>query len=124
MTIPVSLASLTLINQTADSFSGTLFSLFGDSFSLGEQFSEVRKLYEIENVQNRVAEGKEPFPENRQSLRNGISVEFRCLQYSSLHVGVAEACIFQECIVPVPWCRGVCSQARFVQNRSGAALRK
>ena len=98
--------------------------LFGESFSLAEQLSAVRKLYEIENVQNKVADGKEPFPENRQSLRSGISVEFRCLQYSSLHVSVAEACICQECIVPVPWCRGVCSQACFVQDRSWAALRK
>ncbi|KAG1740004.1 P-loop containing nucleoside triphosphate hydrolase protein [Suillus lakei] len=39
---------------------------------------EVRNLYEIENIQNKMVDGTEPFPENRQSLRNGISVEFRC----------------------------------------------
>ncbi|OJA13412.1 hypothetical protein AZE42_05944 [Rhizopogon vesiculosus] len=81
MTIPLSLASLTLINQTATSFSSTLFALFGESFSLGEQFAEVRKLYEIENVPNKVVDGKEPFPENQQSLRSGISVEFKNVSF-------------------------------------------
>jgi hypothetical protein len=64
MTIPLSLASLTLINQTSNSFSATLFSLFGESFSLAEQFANVRKLYEIENVQNKVVDGTIPFLED------------------------------------------------------------
>ncbi|KAG1845086.1 P-loop containing nucleoside triphosphate hydrolase protein [Suillus subalutaceus] len=47
----------------------TLFSLFGESFSLAEQFANVRKLYEIENVQNKVVDGAEPFPENHRLSR-------------------------------------------------------
>jgi hypothetical protein len=81
MTIPLSLASLTLINQTSQSFSSTLFSLFGESSSLAEQFADVRKLYQIANVPNKVVDGTEPFPENQQSIRSGISIEFRCLDY-------------------------------------------
>ncbi|KAG1777296.1 P-loop containing nucleoside triphosphate hydrolase protein [Suillus placidus] len=81
MTIPLSLASLTLINQTSNSFSATLFSLFGESFSLAEQFANVRKLYEIENVQNKVVDGTKPFPENQQALKSGISVEFRNVSF-------------------------------------------
>lgn len=123
MTIPLSLASLTLINQTSNSFSTTLFSLFGESFSLGEQFANVRKLYEIENVQNKVVDGAESFPENQQALKSGISVEFRLvtiphvLQSFLMHV-------CQECFVPIPWCREVCSPECFVYNWSWSALRK
>lgn len=105
MTIPLSLASLTLINQTSNSFSATLFSLFGESFSLAEQFSNVRKLYEIENVQNKVVDGAESFPENQQALKGGISVEFRnvsfrypgaekyALQNVSFTIGAGQLCI-------------------------------
>ncbi|KAG2364745.1 hypothetical protein BDR07DRAFT_1450146 [Suillus spraguei] len=105
MTIPLSLASLTLINQTSNSFSATLFSLFGESFSLAEQFSNVRKLYEIENVQNKVVDGAEPFPENQQAIKSGISVEFRnvsfrypgaeryALQNVSFTIGAGQLCV-------------------------------
>lgn len=46
---------------------------------MAEQLSSVRKLYEIENVVNKVVDGSEPFPENQQLLRNGIRVEFKCV---------------------------------------------
>lgn len=44
---------------------------------MAEQLASVRRLYEIENISNRVVDGREPFPENRQKLNDGISVEFR-----------------------------------------------
>ncbi|KAH0838718.1 hypothetical protein J3R83DRAFT_7048 [Lanmaoa asiatica] len=75
--IPISIASLTLINHAANTFSSSLFTLFGESFSLAEQFASVRKLYEISNVRNRIVDGKVSFPENQQALRHGISIEFR-----------------------------------------------
>ncbi|KAN0101039.1 P-loop containing nucleoside triphosphate hydrolase protein [Tylopilus felleus] len=75
--IPVSIASLTLVNQTANTFSSSLFALYGESFSLAEQFGSVRKLYEITNIRNRIVDGNIPFPENHQTLRHGISIEFR-----------------------------------------------
>ncbi|KAG1765412.1 P-loop containing nucleoside triphosphate hydrolase protein [Suillus occidentalis] len=99
MTIPLSLASLTLINQTSNSFSATLFSLFGESFSLAGA------LYEIENVQNKVVDGAESFPENQQALKSGISVEFRnvsfrypgaekyALQNVSFTIGAGQLCV-------------------------------
>jgi hypothetical protein len=40
-------------------------------------YSRVRRLYEMINIPNRVIDGTEPFPEDQQSIRNGISVEFR-----------------------------------------------
>ncbi|KAI6137034.1 P-loop containing nucleoside triphosphate hydrolase protein [Pisolithus sp. B1] len=79
--IPISLASLTLITQTANSFSSTLFQLFGESFSLSEQFASVRKLYEISTIPNRVVDGTISFPENQQTLKHGVSIEFRHVSF-------------------------------------------
>ncbi|KAI6133883.1 P-loop containing nucleoside triphosphate hydrolase protein [Pisolithus croceorrhizus] len=81
ISIPISLASLTLITQTANSFSSTLFQLFGESFSLSEQFASVRKLYEISTIPNRVVDGTISFPENQQTLKYGVSIEFRHVSF-------------------------------------------
>ncbi|KAI5989752.1 P-loop containing nucleoside triphosphate hydrolase protein [Pisolithus albus] len=81
ISIPISLASLTLITQTANSFSSTLFQLFGESFSLSEQFASVRKLYEISTIPNRVVDGTISFPENQQTLKLGVSIEFRNVSF-------------------------------------------
>ncbi|KAJ8582269.1 P-loop containing nucleoside triphosphate hydrolase protein [Rhizopogon salebrosus TDB-379] len=42
---------------------------------------DVRKLYEFENVPNKVVDGTEPFPEDQQSIRSGISLEFRNVSF-------------------------------------------
>lgn len=80
-TVPLTLAlALFLVERTSRS-------LFFDNFSpyergnLATQLADVRALYEIKNVQNKVVDGKEPFPENKQSLRSGISVEFRHVSF-------------------------------------------
>jgi len=92
MTTPLALASLTVTNMTFSSFASGKPLQFG-KVSLVRLLADVRELYEMENIQNKVVDGTEPFPENKQSLRNGISVEFRWLYYSSLHVGISKACI-------------------------------
>jgi hypothetical protein len=75
--IPLSLASLHLIRENAQSFSSSVFALLDETGNMAEQLASVRKLYEIENIPNKVIDGREPFPENQQTLNNGISVEFR-----------------------------------------------
>lgn len=75
--IPLSLASLNLIRDNANAFSNAVFTLMDETGSIAEQLANVRKLYEIENIPNKVVDGQEPFPENRQTLGKGISVEFR-----------------------------------------------
>lgn len=75
--IPVSLASLHLIRENAHSFSQAVFSLLDETSSMAEQLASVRKLYEIENIRNKVADGREPYPENQQTLSSGIAIEFR-----------------------------------------------
>jgi hypothetical protein len=47
-------------------------------------------------------DGKEPFPENQQSLRSGISVEFRYLNHSLLHVGMSKACVSGMYLSSIP----------------------
>ena len=42
-----------------------------------ERLSTLRKFYETRNIENQVEDGGVPFPENEQSIRDGISLEFR-----------------------------------------------
>ncbi|KAI0726052.1 P-loop containing nucleoside triphosphate hydrolase protein [Fomitopsis betulina] len=80
-TIPVSLASLNLIQQTASSFGWTVYNLFGQFGSIADQLATVRRMYDIVNIPNRVPDGTVPFPEDTQKVRSGITVEFRNVSY-------------------------------------------
>ncbi|KAG6819629.1 hypothetical protein H0H93_010049 [Arthromyces matolae] len=75
--IPISLASLNLITQTSTSFTHTLVSLYNETGSLTQKFADIRRLYAVENIPNRVLDGTESFPEDGRSLELGISIEFR-----------------------------------------------
>jgi ABC-type multidrug transport system fused ATPase/permease subunit len=85
MTTPISLASLMLIKHAFHSFNHADLSLSDMISVLATNLCDIRNLYETECMQNKVVDGTEPFPENQQSLRSGISVEFRnvSFQYSS-----------------------------------------
>ncbi|KAG1768462.1 P-loop containing nucleoside triphosphate hydrolase protein [Suillus placidus] len=105
MTTPISLASLILIKQVFQPFSNTNFLLSIPLSALANNLSEIRNLYEIENTQNKVVDGTEPFPENQQSLTSGISVEFRnvsfqypgadryALRDASFKIGAGQLCV-------------------------------
>ncbi|KAG1746811.1 P-loop containing nucleoside triphosphate hydrolase protein [Suillus lakei] len=73
--VPLSFASLVIMEYTSNSFIST-HPLPYRIFNLAARFTGVRDLYEFKNVQNKVVDGIEPFPENQQSLGGGISVEF------------------------------------------------
>ena len=83
--MPVSLASLTLIQRAVSQFQGPLWSLLYRASSLSESFRSIRQLYEVVNVKNQVVDGTEPYPEDRQTLRTGISVEFRSVMLHPNH---------------------------------------
>ncbi|KAF8588476.1 P-loop containing nucleoside triphosphate hydrolase protein [Ramaria rubella] len=74
--IPVSLASLTLIRQTVASFATSLTGLFSQTSSMSETFASIRRLYEIVHIENHVIDGTKPYPENQQALKNGMAIEF------------------------------------------------
>ncbi|KAG2084537.1 P-loop containing nucleoside triphosphate hydrolase protein [Suillus discolor] len=76
-TTPVSLASLIWIKQAFDPY----FSISSMFSILTTNLAQIRDLYEIENIRNQVVDGTEPFPENQQSLANGISVEFKNVSF-------------------------------------------
>lgn len=75
--IPVSIASMRLVQETTSSFIGAFMGFLNESGSIAERFHKVRQLYEIENIPNNVVDGNIRFPEDRQSIRSGMSVEFR-----------------------------------------------
>ncbi|EDR16100.1 uncharacterized protein LACBIDRAFT_301848 [Laccaria bicolor S238N-H82] len=74
--IPLSLASLTLITQTTQSFTLTLFSFFDGTSSIANKLSSIRKLYEVGNIPNQVLDGTLPFPEDQSFLLQGLSIQF------------------------------------------------
>ncbi|EJF56118.1 P-loop containing nucleoside triphosphate hydrolase protein [Dichomitus squalens LYAD-421 SS1] len=79
--MPVSLASLNLLQQTTSHFSFTVWRFFDQTSSITEQLSTIRKLYEVANIPNRVEDGKVPFPEDAQKLRHGVSLEFKNVSF-------------------------------------------
>ena len=52
-------------------------SLLQQTGNVSGRLSALRKLYEAGNIPNQVTDGAVPFPENEQSIRDGISLEFR-----------------------------------------------
>ncbi|TDL28942.1 P-loop containing nucleoside triphosphate hydrolase protein [Rickenella mellea] len=80
--IPVSLASLNLIQSTVQEFAFQALHVFDKMFgSIGEAFHAVRKLYDIQNITNRVIDGPNSFPEDQQKVALGVSVEFRNVSF-------------------------------------------
>ncbi|VDC06145.1 unnamed protein product [Peniophora sp. CBMAI 1063] len=76
LSIPVSMASLNVVEQSTSSFLQRFVHMRYQLYQLSNSMRSLRVLYEIEVVDNTVTDGKLPYPENTQSLRSGISVEF------------------------------------------------
>jgi hypothetical protein len=79
--IPVSLASLHMLQQSISTFAMRMHYISEDVGSISTRLSDLRKLYEAENIPNKVVDGMIPFPENAQSIGDGISLEFRYFIY-------------------------------------------
>ncbi|OBZ79055.1 Lipid A export ATP-binding/permease protein MsbA [Grifola frondosa] len=79
--MPVSLASLNLIQQTTLRFTLALYGLFQRTGSVAKQLAAVRRLYEVAKIPNRVVDGAVPFPEDAQNLVSGVSLEFRNVSF-------------------------------------------
>jgi hypothetical protein len=75
--IPLSMASLGIIQQSSSSFLGHIAELMSSTESLAEKLSSLRKLYEADRIPIKVPDGTQPFPENAQSLHGGVSVELK-----------------------------------------------
>ncbi|KAF5351573.1 hypothetical protein D9758_007222 [Tetrapyrgos nigripes] len=80
--IPLSLASLTLITSTTTSFSNSLLRLFQQGGSIANHWADVRRFYEVVAVENRVRDGSFPFPENQKEMElSGVQLEFRNVSF-------------------------------------------
>lgn len=86
--IPVSIASMRLVQETTSSFMSAFMGFLNESGSIAERFHKVRQLYEIKNVPNNVVDGNISFPEDRHSLKSGMSVEFRFVSIKQPHHGI------------------------------------
>jgi len=75
--IPISIASMRLVQEATSNFMSAFMGFLNESGSIAERFHKVRQLYEIENIPNNVVDGKISFPEDKQTLKSGMSVEFR-----------------------------------------------
>ena len=76
-TIPISLASLHLMEEASASFMGHITMLLLQTGDFSDDLLNLRKLLEAGNITNKVVDGTIPFPENQQSIQEGISLEFR-----------------------------------------------
>ena len=79
--IPVSLASLHLLQQSINTFAMRMHNISSNVGSIATRLSSLRRLHEAENIPNKVVDGTTPFPENAQSISDGISLEFRYFIY-------------------------------------------
>jgi hypothetical protein len=75
--IPISLASLNLVKNAAEQCRHAIMELYMQGGGVGENLSSLHKLYNIEHIANKVEDGKIPYPENQQTIQDGISVQFR-----------------------------------------------
>ncbi|KAF8264168.1 P-loop containing nucleoside triphosphate hydrolase protein [Lactarius quietus] len=79
--LPVSIASFHLLKQSLSTFARRIKSISQIMGGISARLSSLRKLYEAENISNKVVDGTTPFPENAQSIGDGISLEFRNVSF-------------------------------------------
>ena len=79
--MPVSLASLNLLQTTTSHFAFTLWRFFDQTSSITEQLATVRRLYDVAKIPNRITDGTVPFPEDAQSIRHGVALEIRNVSF-------------------------------------------
>jgi hypothetical protein len=77
LSVPVSMASLTLIESSTTNFFSRLMEFQRQTISYPNTLQDIRQLYDLEQMENKVVDGDRPFPENSESLRHGVTIEFR-----------------------------------------------
>ena len=65
------------MQEASESFMSHVGTLISNTGDFSEQLLKLRKLLEANNIPNKVVDGTIPFPEDQQSIRDGISLEFR-----------------------------------------------
>ncbi|KAI0638774.1 P-loop containing nucleoside triphosphate hydrolase protein [Trametes polyzona] len=79
--MPVSLASLEMVQKSTNDFAYSMFELVSSTQNFAAQLGEVRKLYEVVNMPNKVLDGTVSFPEDTAQVRHGVALEFRNVSF-------------------------------------------
>ncbi|KAI0329169.1 P-loop containing nucleoside triphosphate hydrolase protein [Cubamyces sp. BRFM 1775] len=79
--MPVSLASLQMVQETTRTFTYNIYELIHSTQSFASQLEQLRKLYEVAHVPNQVVDGTVPFPEDSAQVRSGFALEFRNVSF-------------------------------------------
>ncbi|RPD56247.1 P-loop containing nucleoside triphosphate hydrolase protein [Lentinus tigrinus ALCF2SS1-7] len=81
MSIPVSLASLSLIQDAASKFVWSFQDMIYRMRGIEHQLTAVKKLYEVAKIPNVIPDGTIPFPEEASQIRSGVALEFRNVSF-------------------------------------------
>lgn len=76
-TIPVSLASLKVLQDNASSLSHLSFMVLTETKNLFSNFRAIRDFYEVVNIPNKIVDGSESYPGDSHERGMGTSVEFK-----------------------------------------------
>ncbi|KAH9920549.1 HlyB/MsbA family ABC transporter [Epithele typhae] len=79
--LPVSLASLQLVQSATTTFAFTMVQLIARLQSVSTQLANVQKMYNVRDIPNEIVDGTVPFPEDTAQIRYGISLEFRNVSF-------------------------------------------
>ncbi|KZS90374.1 P-loop containing nucleoside triphosphate hydrolase protein [Sistotremastrum niveocremeum HHB9708] len=79
--LPVSLASLNVIQESVSSFTLMVYQIYREAESLSENLQSIKSLYKLDEIENRVRDGNTHFLENTLSLSDGIAIEFRNVSF-------------------------------------------
>lgn len=63
--------------DTSENFAWAIRDLLNQTGSIADQLETVRKLYQVGDIPNKVADGDHPYPEDQQQIKSGITLEFR-----------------------------------------------
>ena len=75
--MPVTMASLNVVEQATSSFVQEFLDMRSYIHQFTSNLKMLKTLYEVEAIRNFIPNGIIPYPEDAQSLRSGIAVEFR-----------------------------------------------
>lgn len=80
--LPLLLASMNVVESAVYRLSHSLDHLMRNGKDVFKLFSDVKLLYDLADIQNRVKDGSTPFPENaRQTGLDGMRIEFRDVSF-------------------------------------------
>ncbi|EMD41265.1 hypothetical protein CERSUDRAFT_146118 [Gelatoporia subvermispora B] len=79
--VPVTVASLHLIEQTVGEVTYELQQIYVDTKGFARELADIRALHDVAQIPNKVRDGSQPFPEDTQKIGSGVVLEFRNVSF-------------------------------------------